>query len=404
MSRRSWALLLAVSSVPAVSGCVSSSGDSLWSRSMAAMPWASREDKISADETPTSEAQLSPEFKAAQKTFKNTEQTMLVWARYQEDVGEFADARRKYRELLVVYPDCVEASIGLARIELQTGRSQQAEEILTELEQRVPGDRQVKLAVGRMYSRLERYPEAVAAFERAVEIDASSQESRYELGIALARMHQLDPALAHLTYAVGEPAANYNIGYILHEQGRDADAVEWFRNALAGHPDEQTSAKSRTMLAQLDPAGNSGFSTSDVASNRSRHATAVMPVADYGDESTDEDSRPGSVIDRIVPAQPDHASGRRVAASEFHGTTRPSQRPDEVHLPPVESDDAAAGRSTLNSVQTVSRSRPLPNTESASGTSAVQNWNGPRAATSTSRGSATHANQTIDPPPWRSRR
>lgn len=197
---------------------------------------------------------LSSEFREAQKVFKkDPERTLLAWARWQEDVGEYGEARRKYRELLVAYPDNIEAQLGLARIELSCGRVQQAEEILTTLAKKRPENTPVRLELGRLYTQQEDWQKAISAFEDASAIDPENQVCRYELGVAFARSHRFDQALSHLTYAVGGSAAHYNIGYILHEQGNDTEAVEWFQNALQSHPDPQTAEKTRMMLTQLSP-------------------------------------------------------------------------------------------------------------------------------------------------------
>jgi tetratricopeptide (TPR) repeat protein len=198
--------------------------------------------------------ELSPEFKAAQKTLKkHPEKTLLAWARYQEDIGEYAEARKMYRELQIAYPENKEASLGMARIELATGRSKQAHEILTKLVNDDPENVEVRLALGRMFCEQEKWDEALAAFEGACELSPDDQNCRYELGVAFAQAGNFDQALSHLTYAVGESAAHYNIGYLLHEKGQNEDAAEWFRNALERHPDNQTALKSRAMLAKLDP-------------------------------------------------------------------------------------------------------------------------------------------------------
>ncbi len=97
--------------------------------------------------------ELSPEFKAAQKNFKDPEKSLLAWARYQEDIGEYAEARKKYRELQIAYPNNIEASLGLARIEMLTGRTRQAEEQLLTLAKDHPENGDIQLELGAMYSR-----------------------------------------------------------------------------------------------------------------------------------------------------------------------------------------------------------------------------------------------------------
>lgn len=204
--------------------------------------------------TPAGSQELSKEFREAQKEFtKDPEGSLLAWARWQEDIGEYAESRKRYRELLIAYPDNVEAQLGLARIEVSCGRVKQAEDILLEVATKRPENAPVRLELGRLYTQQEEWDKAIAAFEAASAVNPEDQVCRYELGIAFARSHRFDLALSHLTYAVGESAAHYNIGYIMYEQGKTADAAEWFQNALQSHPDPRTAERTRAMLAQLTP-------------------------------------------------------------------------------------------------------------------------------------------------------
>jgi tetratricopeptide (TPR) repeat protein len=201
----------------------------------------------------TSGEALSPEFREAQKTFRrNTPKALLAWARYQEDVGEYSEALRRYRELTVAYPESIDAHLGLARVENTTGRFEQAEQILTKLAAEHPDNTQIRLELGQLYSQREDWNSATAAFEQACRISPHDQTCRYELGIAMARNGLLEQALPHLTFAVGGPAAHYNIGYLLHEEGENTEAAEWLQQALSMHPDQKTADQSRRLLATLD--------------------------------------------------------------------------------------------------------------------------------------------------------
>jgi len=246
--------------------------------STSAIPSGSKED-------------LSPEFRAAQKVFKkDPERTLLAWARWQEDIGEYGEARQKYRELLIAYPDNIDAQLGLARIELACGRIQQSEDILLEVAQNRPTNAQVRLELGRLYTQQEEWPKAIAAFEDASAIDPENQVCRYELGVVFARVHRYDQALSHLTYAVGESAANYNIGYVLHEQGNNTEAVEWFQNALQSHPDPRTTELTNAILAQISPQNS-----------RNRNNAPAYPSADPSDEFLARRAKQ-SAMDQFQPA------------------------------------------------------------------------------------------------------
>lgn len=404
MKRKSLAVLLAAASLSLSSGCATSGLSSAWSRTTSIFRPAS--DSAEGPETAVAgsksrkhrkaatEDDLSPEFREAQKIFKNTEQTLLAWARYQEDVGEYAEARRKYRELLIAYPENTEASLGLARIELVTGRAQQAEEILTNLEQQHPDDIIVKLELGRMYSHQEMWPESLTKFEQACEIDPDDQTCRYELGVALARAHRFDSALSHLTFAVGVPAANYNIGYILHEEGNDADAVEWFRNAMQSHPDNQTAEKTKAMLAQLMPADARDQNSSVLARSRPQPGTSQGPVS-YTNAG------------RQVAAQFTPAKFSNADAGQPLPVVGGSRYSDGKPLPPAVASTAlpAATPGSFNPDGTPYRSVSYADPAPASGRAAYSDgrqplqWSGPSSPPTAFAAPPNQAAQ--EPPLWR---
>ena len=291
MKCKSLTVLLTAATLSLSAGCASTGLLPAWTRTSSmfhrgtdtaaesgesAVASSKRRDKASRN------AELSPEFREAQKTFKNTEKTLLAWARYQEDLGEYAEARKMYRELQIAYPRNLEAHLGMARIEILTGRSEQAEQILTELKKQYPDNSSVMVELGRMYSKQEDWGKAIGEFEDACDVEPDDQNCRYELGVALAHAGKFDQALSHLKFAVGAPAANYNIGYILHEQGKDADAFEWIQNALQMHPDQRTAEKSKAMLAKMMPPGTHPSETSAMAHNHSPAAESAAGRDEFG--------------------------------------------------------------------------------------------------------------------------
>lgn len=317
------------------------------------MPFAEKFASLGANKTESNsaipsgtKADLSPEFRAAQKVFKkDPERTLLAWARWQEDVGEYGEARQKYRELLIAYPDNIDAQLGLARIELACGRIQQSEDILLEVAQKHPKNPQVRLELGRLYTQQEEWPKAIASFEDASAIDPENQVCRYELGVVFARVHRYDQALSHLTYAVGESAANYNIGYVLHEQGNDTDAAEWFQNALQAHPDKRTTNMINTMLAEIS-----------TQNTRSRSNPPAYPSANPSDEFVARRTKQ-SAMDQFEPASFEQPQIRGAGTNESRQNDRQlpsvssvanSQEYSEPStlLPPVNEQAAVQGNAS----------------------------------------------------------
>lgn len=346
----------------------------------------------------SSSEELSPEFKSAQKNFKNPEKSLLAWARYQEDIGEYAEARKKYRELQIAYPDNLDASVGLARIEMLTGRTRQAEDQLIALAKKHPKNGDIQTELGALYSRNEDFPKAIRAYQRACEIDPDNESYRYELGISLVKDAQYDEGLSHLAFAVGDSAAHYNIGYILHEQGDDENAIEWFRNSLELHPDKQTAERAEAMLANLQSPerSNSGQAIARSASAR-RNGT-----------QTSADSR--SSMNRMASDTTSQQSSS--------GRARLSKAP--TPLPSVEDEPLLSEANNRNQTR---RGTPLPPASDSSALPQVfgaannpnsqafraVSWSGSQPtysnpATSSANGSsfsgATDSNTTAEPPQW----
>ncbi len=387
--------MLIIASLGFTSGCASSGLKMPFGETFASLG-PKKTDTKSAIPSGT-KADLSPEFRAAQKVFKkDPERTLLAWARWQEDVGEYGEARQKYRELLIAYPDNIEAQLGLARIELACGRIQQSEEILLEVAQNLPSNPQVRLELGRLYTQQEEWPKAIAAFEEASAIDPENQVCRYELGVVFARVHRYDQALSHLTYAVGESAANYNIGYVLHEQGNDTEAVEWFQNALQKHPDPQTTKMTNAILAKISPSNS-----------KHRNVAPEYPSASPSDEFLARRAKQ-STIDKFEPAAFEQPVIEGASSISSQPAGQPSQPVSSVatsreysdpstQLPPVNEQSSAYANppafksvspdttSTASPFRTVSHATPQESAAPqpvASGSKPPQ-WRGARRPSST---------------------
>lgn len=418
MNRKHLTALFAVASMSLSAGCASGWPKSLsWSRPKASSestadytaPAPSRGLALLGKKAGSEE--LSPEFKAAQKNFKDPEKSLLAWARYQEDIGEYAEARKKYRELQIAYPNNIEASVGLARIETLTGRTRQAEQQLNALAAKHPKNGDIQLELGALYSRSEDFPKAIRAYERACEIDPQNEAYQYELGIALVKHGQFDEGLSHLAFSVGDSAAHYNIGYILHEQGNDADAIEWFRNALDLHPDKQTAERAEAMLANLQSVerGSSGeFVSKSSGTQRGRRDVEPNEVAAMPMRSNDSGRARLATNTMPLPAVEEDAVAANSRNASQNQVRRGTPLPPAIEgneLPPVanssgptESKPFRAVSWSSNHTQNNTQSGASVNGSVASGGHAEPpQWSGPSRRATPSQTSSDVQN----PPAWR---
>ena len=111
---------------------------------------------------------------------------------------------------------------------------------------------QLAVHLASIYSAREQWPEAAQILSAAAAVDSTNLSIQMSLGAALARSGQSQAAKTHFTQAVGEAAANYNLGLIEYENNLRSCANR-FRNAIAADP-SFTDAQSRLQEVQLELA------------------------------------------------------------------------------------------------------------------------------------------------------
>ncbi|MDG1894595.1 MAG: tetratricopeptide repeat protein, partial [Fuerstiella sp.] len=142
---------------------------------------------------------LSAEYRAAKKQLTQADDTMLKFARWREDLGDYREAKEHYRQLLADNPNSLEARLGIARIEFTTGRVTEAQAILTATARKHPESPEVWVEMGRIHSNQEEWGQAIESLEKAIALAPASdpvlfKATRYELGLALARNDRAEEA------------------------------------------------------------------------------------------------------------------------------------------------------------------------------------------------------------------
>ncbi len=116
-----------------------------------------------------------------------------------------------------------------------------------------PADAQAHFLLGRICQGMEQWPEASAAFEKAVDLDAQLRDAWYQIGRTGALSGQnLDRALEALDVYLekhageGRPelhaGAWWRRGMILEKNGRKDEAIDAYRRSLEIRPDERVTA------------------------------------------------------------------------------------------------------------------------------------------------------------------
>jgi Flp pilus assembly protein TadD len=117
---------------------------------------------------------------------------------------------------------------------LGAGEYHRAARVLESLSEEASGDHQVFVMLGDAYARIDRYDDAVAAYESALRLAYSNHEAHLKLATLLMEHGRVGRALTEFDLAIRygdrEPLTHYNYGLALREMGRQEDALaEWRR-------------------------------------------------------------------------------------------------------------------------------------------------------------------------------
>ncbi len=211
----------------------------------------------------TAERELLAELESSEK-LSDPATLHLKYARWRESVGDSADARKSFEFALENNAKSVDAILGLARLDQLANRISDAETNFRRAYSLRPDSPQTQNALGQFLVSQQQWQEGLPLLKSAMETDLENKSYRYRYGLALVQSGDIDEGFPHLAKSVGTAEAHYNVGYILHEQGRSDLAVGRFRQALALKPTLKPAAN---MLAELTGdqrylAGQNGTPTS----------------------------------------------------------------------------------------------------------------------------------------------
>jgi protein O-GlcNAc transferase len=160
--------------------------------------------------------------------------------------GDLAEARRLYAEVLRDEPIHDLALFRLGLLELQEGRPEAAVTLISAAADRVPGNVRYQLGLAQTLQSLQRWPEAVAALRRVLELEPDSFDAQLDLGVTLQRGGDRPAAAAAYRAALArkpdDPRALGNLGAVLREMGELDEAMRLLDAAARLEPDAASHA------------------------------------------------------------------------------------------------------------------------------------------------------------------
>jgi predicted O-linked N-acetylglucosamine transferase (SPINDLY family) len=163
----------------------------------------------------------------------------LTIAREHHESGRLDMAEQIYREILRVEPGHADALCLLGVLAGQSGKYQQAVELLGEA-LRARDHPVVHLNLGGAYIGLGNSQEAIACYHRALKLQPEYAEAYYGLGRAQLALRRLDEAAASFRRAVqlkpDYAEAHFSLGNVLADKGAQAEAAACYRQTLQLRP------------------------------------------------------------------------------------------------------------------------------------------------------------------------
>ncbi|MBC7821361.1 MAG: tetratricopeptide repeat protein [Planctomycetaceae bacterium] len=170
------------------------------------------------------------------KNLKDPSKLDLAYAKWQEQLGNMTEARERYQRVLHDEPQSVDALLGLARMDQLAGRLTEAEQGFRKALKTSPNDPLVLDALGQFYAAQEKWPQAIDVLKQALQTAPNDNTVRFHLAVATAKSGDLATAKPHFVNSVGEAEAEYNLGLILHDQGKLELAEQHFVQATVKKP------------------------------------------------------------------------------------------------------------------------------------------------------------------------
>ncbi len=165
-----------------------------------------------------------------------------------EHQGDIPQARINFQRALTMWPGQVEVLRAAARMEDRQGNLPLAENLYQQAVTSNPQHAGALNDLGLCLARQGKLESSVQVLEQAVQLQPSKALYRNNAATVLVEMRQDQRALAHLAAVHGSADANYNIGQLLVQRNRSADAAPYFQAALQQNPNMQPAQEALAKL------------------------------------------------------------------------------------------------------------------------------------------------------------
>ncbi len=172
----------------------------------------------------------------------------LSMAKLSDQGGNTPHARSMYMRALTIDPKNLSGMLALARLEDREGQLDAALHYYKQAVQTHPQSAKALNDLSLCFARRSQLAEALPPLEQAIRLQPTKPLYRNNIAKVLIELNQVNVALQHQLAVHPTAVAQYNIGVLLHQRGRDAEAVQFLAGANQADP---TLVAASTLLAQL---------------------------------------------------------------------------------------------------------------------------------------------------------
>lgn len=281
-----------------------------------------------------------------------------------ERQGSYDKAIENYRRALEMQPDFITASNRLAVTYNKMGRHADATRELQAAVARKPDQAYLFNNLGFSLFLEGRYAEAEQAYARALTLKPEFVRAKMNRAVALGKLGRFDEAYQMFTAICSPSDALFNMGILLTEASRYAEAAQYLEAALAANPENAAARAQLSEVARLAAMENrSRTDQTRVAGGAT--ATATTTLSAFAAPAAD-DPQDGSVAiltarDPIESQPPALETPAATPPAESPTTAAPPAAAPPAPLPPTtEPEKPAAPPTTEPPAQVPPTPAPAP--------------------------------------------
>lgn len=237
-------------------------------------------------------------------------------------------ARTTYRRALQQDPKYLPAFLGLGRLAERLDEREEAVAVYNEALTHHSNEATLWFERGVSLSRMRRFDDALASYQRAAQIDSKNKSYNVSAGYMLAILGRHEEAVTWMTRVMPEASARYNVAVALRRQGKEEPARQQFALALQADPKHKPTLEA---LAESVPASRvtddrlqqAQYAQIDAARSRSEIPAAVViaPSEEKSGAAT-LPTRPTQAVEKKVVSW-NKAEPQRAASTAKYEPTMP---------------------------------------------------------------------------------